>query len=315
MPQRFLKPGITTSDAWNAVSWRTQSFYIRLITLVDDYGRYDGRSSVLWGQCFAVWNELNPMLSVGLNEVGEMLQELAGRGLIEVYIVSGKPTLQLTGWTERIRANVREKWQIIGDPVNPGEVAASCCTILRSSSPSPSYSPSSSPPSPLCPAQPDGAKVGAGEKTTPKKDPEAMTNARVALHWLNEKTGRHYRETDSNLAFISSRLREPGVEIEGVKRMIERQCALWNNTPQAEFLRPETLFNRTKFDGYYAAKDLPINANNSRINAPNSRPTTGADQRRAGIPDRPSVDVGKLLLEKQNREATAKRMAAAPAQP
>lgn len=83
-------------------------------------------------------------------------------------------------------------------------------------------------------------------------------HARTVLHYLNEATGRHFRETSENLGFISQRLREPGVELEGVKKMIDRQCALWKtDAKMAEFLRPQTLFNKTKFDSYYAANHKP----------------------------------------------------------
>lgn len=83
-------------------------------------------------------------------------------------------------------------------------------------------------------------------------------DTRVALHWLNDKGGRHYREVDANLKVISARLSETGVTVEGVKQMIDRQVARWKGTPQEEYLRPETLFAKSKFDGYYAARELPI---------------------------------------------------------
>lgn len=83
-------------------------------------------------------------------------------------------------------------------------------------------------------------------------------HSRIALAWLNEKCGRHYRETDSNLKLISARLSEKDVTIDGVKMMIDRQVARWLGTPQEEYLRPETLFGKSKFDGYYAAKDLAV---------------------------------------------------------
>ena len=87
-------------------------------------------------------------------------------------------------------------------------------------------------------------------------------DARSVLYILNEASGKHFRETDSNLGFISARLCESGVDLPGVKTMILRQCARWKGTKEAEYLRPETLFNATKFDGYYAAKDQPIHENN-----------------------------------------------------
>ena len=84
-------------------------------------------------------------------------------------------------------------------------------------------------------------------------------DARVALHWLNEKAGRHYRETDDNLTTISARLREPGVTIDGVKKMIDRQVLKWGtNSDMGDYLRPATLFGKQKFDGYYGAKDVPL---------------------------------------------------------
>mgnify|MGYP002813370639 CR=1 FL=1 len=79
--------------------------------------------------------------------------------------------------------------------------------------------------------------------------------SRVALFFLTEKSGKRFRETETNLGFIEARLKEPEVDIEGVKTMISRQCSLWLNTNMAEYLRPETLFNKTKFDSYYAARE------------------------------------------------------------
>lgn len=83
--------------------------------------------------------------------------------------------------------------------------------------------------------------------------------SRVALHYLNEKSGKHFRECESSLAPINARLKEKGVDIAGVKKMIERQCQQWKGGKLEEYLRPQTLFGKEKFDGYYAAKDQPIN--------------------------------------------------------
>lgn len=144
MPQRFLRPGITNSDLWNAVSMECQSFYIRILTLVDDYGRHDGRPAVLAGQCFAVWNAMHPDKSINLQQVEQMLQQLAATFLIELYEVGGKKILQVTQWQERIRDGVKQKWPAKGDLQ---QVAASCSKLLPSSPPpSPSSTPSSPPP-------------------------------------------------------------------------------------------------------------------------------------------------------------------------
>lgn len=145
MPQRFLRPGITTSDGWNLIPWETQSFYIRLLTLVDDYGRCDGRPSVLLGQCFSVWNEHNPSHAITLQNVCIFLQQLAAVVLIEIYLSNGKLVVQVTRWQERVRENVKERFPIQGLPLKTDEIvqqlAAKRCTLLPSSSSSPPSSP------------------------------------------------------------------------------------------------------------------------------------------------------------------------------
>lgn len=145
MPQRFLRPGITTSEKWNRAGWKAQSMYIRLLTIVDDYGRCDGRASVIHGQCVSVWNEQNPDNLIDFKEVSSLLDELADVGLVEIYDVEGKKVLQVTQWQERIREGVREKW-----PAKPQlqQVAASCSKLQRSSTSVPTSTSTSAPPSP-----------------------------------------------------------------------------------------------------------------------------------------------------------------------
>jgi hypothetical protein len=47
MPDRILRAGIIKSGAVNALGWPAEVFYRRLMSVVDDFGRYDGRSSIL----------------------------------------------------------------------------------------------------------------------------------------------------------------------------------------------------------------------------------------------------------------------------
>lgn len=97
------------------------------------------------------------------------------------------------------------------------------------------------------------------------------SGSRALLCYLREKTGRPFRETEANLKLIEARLSEPGVEVEGCRKMIDRQVVRWKGTQQEEYLRPETLFGKTKFDGYYAAKDQPINTESEHGNSKTNR--------------------------------------------
>jgi hypothetical protein len=139
MPQRFLRPGITTSERWNTVPFECQSFYIRILTLVDDFGCYDGRASVLWGACFPVWNELHPDNPITLQQVAAMSQQLAAENLIEIYESEGKIVLQVTQWQERVREGSKRKWP---KKQKSQQVAASRSVLLP---PSPSPTPSPTP--------------------------------------------------------------------------------------------------------------------------------------------------------------------------
>lgn len=98
MPQRFLRPGLTTSEAWNSVSWAAQSLYIRILTLVDDFGRYDARVRVLHGECFALRDDVTPQ------DTAAFRSELQQVGLITIYEVGGKEYLQITKWKEHARS-------------------------------------------------------------------------------------------------------------------------------------------------------------------------------------------------------------------
>ncbi|MCP5525123.1 MAG: hypothetical protein H7A46_26665 [Verrucomicrobiales bacterium] len=101
MPQRFLRPGITTSEAWNHASWFEQSLFVRLLTLVDDEGRHDARIAIVHAGCFALRDD------VTREQTASALAELHRLGLVECYEVDGKPYLQVARWQERARNKSR----------------------------------------------------------------------------------------------------------------------------------------------------------------------------------------------------------------
>jgi uncharacterized phage protein (TIGR02220 family) len=240
MPQRFLRPEIRNSSRWNAVSLKAQSLWIRLLTMVDDFGRCDGRASVICGNCWAVWNERHPSDAVNPQETAALCCELKASGLIEIYTSGDKEVLQLLQWQERARSE-KSKWpdpqesaaERSGTQPNPASLA-----LVPSPSPSPNGL---------------GACIPKGGHWSP--------DARVALAFLNEVSGKHFRETDANLRFIESRLSEPEVTLDGVKQMVRRQVKLWNGTDMEKYIRPETIFNATKFQSYYADRGNTIYAN------------------------------------------------------
>jgi uncharacterized phage protein (TIGR02220 family) len=74
--------------------------------------------------------------------------------------------------------------------------------------------------------------------------------AKTALEYLNNKAGKKYKETDTNLSFILERIKE-GYELNDFKKAVDNQVVEWaNDEKMNKFLRPSTLFQKSKFDGY-----------------------------------------------------------------
>ena len=98
MPTRYLKPGIRDSESIEKLSHIAEILYYRLIVTVDDFGRYDARSSMVKAACFPIKDSINA------NKTETLLDELAKHGLIQIYKVDNKPYLQMTKWDNVPRA-------------------------------------------------------------------------------------------------------------------------------------------------------------------------------------------------------------------
>lgn len=74
------------------------------------------------------------------------------------------------------------------------------------------------------------------------------------VEYLNEKAGKKFSHTSqSTKRFVSARLKG-GFTVEDLKMVIDNQCAQWKGDPKMDkYLRPETLFNETKCQGYLNA--------------------------------------------------------------
>lgn len=99
MPQRFLKPGLIASSKWDSLAWITQSFYIRLITLVDDFGRYEANPNLIRSMAFPLREDIRA------SQVSALCIELQDAQLAIFYKANGKEYMQLLNWTEKPRAD------------------------------------------------------------------------------------------------------------------------------------------------------------------------------------------------------------------
>src|SRR5262249_26725079 len=96
-------------------------------------------------------------------------------------------------------------------------------------------------------------------RPAPEHGPAALnTAAREILAFLNTKAGRNYQPVRAHLDLITARLRE-GATVGQCRSVVGRKCAEWaSDAKMRRYLRPETLFNATKFAGYVG--ELPASA-------------------------------------------------------
>ena len=91
MPSRIIKQSICTSESMASLSWFEQILFIRLIVSADDYGRYDGRPAIIKGSLF-------PLEDVTEKAIRAALQTLSTSGMVKLYTVGGRSTLELVNW-------------------------------------------------------------------------------------------------------------------------------------------------------------------------------------------------------------------------
>jgi len=100
MPSRVLRDGILTSERVDALSERAENFYRRLMSVVDDYGRFFANPKLLRSACFP----LKDPEALTLAHIDAMLGECKRAGLLVVYAAGGKEYLELQDFGQRIQS-------------------------------------------------------------------------------------------------------------------------------------------------------------------------------------------------------------------
>ena len=91
---------------------------------------------------------------------------------------------------------------------------------------------------------------GKPDVSPPLKANGKKAEAVEVLNFLNTKTGRAYQPVEANLNLILNRLKE-GATVADCRAVIAKKAREWGTDDKmAEYLRPATLFNATKFAQY-----------------------------------------------------------------
>lgn len=115
MPSRIIREGILTSDRVDRLTEPAEVFYRRLMSVVDDFGRYFGKPSLLRSACYPLRVDV-----VGEDLINRHLAECIDAGLILAYDHASKPYLQMVDFKQQVRAKDSKF------PAPPGEMQSKC---------------------------------------------------------------------------------------------------------------------------------------------------------------------------------------------
>lgn len=91
------------------------------------------------------------------------------------------------------------------------------------------------------------------QRTENREQQEEQLPYAEIISYLNEKTSSRYRNTESTKKLIHARLEE-GFTKEDFFKVIDNKVKTWKGTEWEKYLRPETLFCASKFQGYLNEK-------------------------------------------------------------
>jgi hypothetical protein len=124
MPARLLREGILDSEAVCSLTFQAEVFYRRLMSVVDDFGRYDGRPGVLRSRLYPLQID-----KVREADITRWIAECEKAGLIALYSVSGK---QYILFRKLGSARAKEsKWPAPPDGFEARHASENICAQMR----------------------------------------------------------------------------------------------------------------------------------------------------------------------------------------
>ena len=99
MPARILREGILTSESVDQLSLGAELFYRRLMSAVDDYGRFPKHPSLLRAALFPLRTD-----KLTSADISGWLDECKHAGLIQTFLSEGKTCIEILNFKQRRRS-------------------------------------------------------------------------------------------------------------------------------------------------------------------------------------------------------------------
>jgi hypothetical protein len=129
MPNRIIRESILTSPTVDAMSADEERFFLRLMLLVDDFGRFDARPSVIRGRAFPLKRDVSD------ESILAWLRRLVELEVVSVYEAKGKRFVWFLNWdTYQNRRAKESKWPAPeeGRALSPDEVGGAGTHMIAS---------------------------------------------------------------------------------------------------------------------------------------------------------------------------------------
>jgi hypothetical protein len=122
MPNRILRDGILSSESVCSLHWAAEVFYRRLMSVVDDHGRYHGLPTLVRSGCYPLQID-----KVSDKDVVDWIAECVRAKLVGVYVgTDGKQYLQILKFGQQVRAKSKFPEPDEGRCVQPLAPASNC---------------------------------------------------------------------------------------------------------------------------------------------------------------------------------------------
>ena len=243
---RMLRSQISTSSQVNDLSLKAALLFTWLVSHVDDFGRMSGNPRRIKALVVPMRDDITS------KDTEKCLYEIASKNLIKLYEVDGEIFLQLVNFEKHqtgLHKRTSSKYPAPEAASNldsgkfpeiPGNSGSTELNLTKLN---------------LTERVKEFTNVNSmsGKPDVDTLFPsnlEIKKQAIEVIEFLNEKTGRKYRASDTNLKFIMGRLKS-GATVSNCRMIIAKKYREWKDDPKMiEYARPATLFNATKFEQY-----------------------------------------------------------------
>jgi hypothetical protein len=157
----MLSGEISRSESLSRVSLEAEATFLHLVSVADDFGRFDGRPTVLLAALFPTRME-----TISLEVLGRWLRELEVEGLIRWYVVDGRRYLVIPTWGKYQRPPRAQKSKYPDPPAESSDQTASADIPLTNDSV----------PLTNAPVLSEGVGVGVGDKDSRPASPPALSS-------------------------------------------------------------------------------------------------------------------------------------------